>query len=161
MIRRVALAALTAGVVVTGLTPAIAMAQDGSGGDRRAKYYRAPSTAAANLPFSDSVRVGRTLYVNSQIGNKPGVAKVVSGGLKAELDQAMLNVRTIVIASGLEMDDVFRCGISLTDMSKWPELNSLWPSYFRAGHLPVRSVVGATALPLGASVAVECVGDAK
>jgi len=143
--------------------PACALAQGNGqgGGGQKPQYYRSPSTAAANLPFSDAARVGRLLYVNNQIGNEPGVAHVVSGGLAAELGQAMKNVRTIVAANGLDMGDVFKCTISLSDMSKWAELNRLWPSYFPAGHLPVRNVIGVTALPLGGEVAVECTADGR
>lgn len=154
---------LAAFAVAAASWPVGALAQgNGSGGaGTKPQFYRAPTTAAANLPFSDAARVGRLLYVNNQIGNIPGEPQVVKGGLASELKQAMANVQAIVKANGLEMDDVFRCTISLADMSQWAELNRLWPTYFTPGRLPVRNVIGVTALPLGGRVGVECTADAR
>ncbi len=159
MVRSILFVALAA----TVLAPTVALAQgNGSGGSgTKPQYYRSASAAAAGLPFSDAVRVGRLLYVNNQVGNEPGAARLVSGGFAAELGQTMKNISVIVKAAGLDMGDVFKCTITLADMSNIQALNKLWPSYFPDGHLPVRNVIGVTGVPLGGAVGVECVADGR
>ena len=40
-------------------------------------------TKAANLPFSDAVRVGEVLYLSGQLGNIPGTRNIVPGGINS------------------------------------------------------------------------------
>ena len=61
-----------------------------SAGEVAVEHYS--EDQAAQLPFSDAVRVGDMLYLSGQIGLKPGTREVVSGGLAAEAKQTMENV---------------------------------------------------------------------
>ena len=144
-------------LAATLLSAATAQAQPAAG----PRFYSAPPTGAQRLPFSEAVQVGGVLYVTNQLGNVPGVGKVVEGGLDGQLRQTMANIAAILAANGLAPRDIFKCSVSLADMSQWPEMNRLWPSYFPADRLPVRNVVGVTSLPIGAVIGVECAAAAR
>jgi reactive intermediate/imine deaminase len=113
---------------------------------------RLPST----LPFSEAVRVENTLYLSGQIGTVPGELKLVPGGIKAEARQTMDNIQAILGAHGYSIDDVVKCTVMLSDMSKWGEFNEVYRTYFKK-HFPARSALGANGLALGALVEVECI----
>jgi 2-iminobutanoate/2-iminopropanoate deaminase len=51
---------------------------------------------------------------------------------------------------------VFKCTVMLADMTKWPDFNKVYVSYFDPDRLPARSAFGASGLALGAQVEVEC-----
>lgn len=111
---------------------------------------------SSTLPFSEAVRVENTLYLSGQIGAKPGETKVVAGGIKAEATQTMDNIKSTLEAHGYSMDDLVKCTVMLSDMSKWGEFNEVYRSYFKK-HFPARSALGANGLALGALVEVECI----
>ena len=109
------------------------------------------------LPFAEAVRVDNLLYLSGQIGVAPGADRPVSGGVAAETRQAMDNIGATLRRHGLGYRDLARCTVALTDMSQWSALNQAYAGYFPDGRFPARSVTGATALALGASVEIDCI----
>ena len=109
-----------------------------------------------DLPFSEAVRVGNTLYLSGQVGIAPGTLKLVPGGLKEEARQTMENIRTSLEGHGFAMRDVVKCTVMLADMSEWGAFNEVYRTYF-TGRYPARSAFGANGLALGAKVEVECI----
>jgi 2-iminobutanoate/2-iminopropanoate deaminase len=118
-------------------------------------YYRSSNAEAANLPFSEAVRIGDVLYLSGCLGNKPGTREIVPGGMAAEAKQTMENIGRVLAANGLSFADVFKATVMLADMSQWQAFNDIYVTYFKDGHLPTRSAFGASALALGALVEVE------
>ena len=113
-------------------------------------------TKAANLPFSDAVRVGDVLYLSGQLGNIPGTRNIVPGGIEPETRQMMENIARVLNAQGLSFDHLIRCTVMLADMSQWPAFNEVYVTYFKPGRLPARSAFGTNGLALGAAVEMEC-----
>src|SRR5258706_12649703 len=103
-------------------------------------------------PYSEAVRVGDLLVVSGQLGVRPGQP----ASFEEEARQALDNVAAVLGRHGAGMDDIFKCTVMLTDMSKWAAFNEIYTGYFKPGRLPARSVLGAGALAAGANVEVEC-----
>lgn len=120
------------------------------------RYYRSETTTTANLPFSDAVRAGDLLYLNNQIGNRPGQGVLADGGFKGQFAQILENIDGVLAANGLTRADIVMCTVALTDMADWGELNQIWLTSFSANRLPARNAIGTTGLPLGAVVGVQC-----
>ena len=53
------------------------------------------------------------------IGIVPGSMKLVPGGLAAEANQTMQNIKTSLEAHGASLDDLVKCTVMLADMSEW------------------------------------------
>jgi 2-iminobutanoate/2-iminopropanoate deaminase len=111
-----------------------------------------------NLPFSEAVRDGATLYLSGQIGIEPGTLKLVPGGLEAEARQTMQNIRTTLQTHGYSMEQLVKCTVMLADMAEWPAFNEVYKTFFK-GRFPARSAFGTTGLALGARVEVECIAS--
>lgn len=109
-----------------------------------------------DLPFSEAVRVGHTLYLSGQVGILPGSMNLVPGGIRQETRQAMENIKSTLETHGYAMKDVVKCTVMLADISEWGAFNDVYRSFF-AGRYPARSALGANGLALGARVEVECV----
>jgi reactive intermediate/imine deaminase len=110
-----------------------------------------------NLPFSEIVRHGNTLYLSGQIGIQPGTMKVVPGGMQEEARQTMENIKTSLEAHGYSLGNLVKCTVMLADMADWPAFNEVYKTFF-SGDYPARSAFGASGLALGARVEVECIG---
>ncbi|MFC0170276.1 RidA family protein [Pseudoduganella danionis] len=110
--------------------------------------------AEPGLPFSLAVRAGDYIFISGQLGIGPaGLAK----GLEAQSKQAMENIGAILKGHNLNMDDVVKCTIMLTDMSKWADFNRIYTGYFKPERLPARSAMGVSALAMGGEVEIECI----
>jgi 2-iminobutanoate/2-iminopropanoate deaminase len=121
------------------------------------KHLNSGLVLPTHLPFSEAVRVGNTIYLSGQIGNKPGTLELVPGGIGAETRQVMENIKTTLEAHKLTLDNVVKCTVMLESMSDWPAFNAVYATFFKQGRYPARSAFGASGLALGAKVEVECV----
>ena len=109
-----------------------------------------------DLPFSEAVKVGNTLYLSGQIGVVNGTFELAKGGIEAETHQVMRNMRTVLATQGLSLSDLVKCTVMLADIAEWPKFNSIYATYFKQG-FPARSAFGADGLAGGARVEVECI----
>lgn len=108
-----------------------------------------------DLPFSEAVEVGGTVYLSGQIGVEPGTLSLVEGGMEAEARQTMDNIARTLEAAELGWGDVVKCTAMLADMADWPAFNAVYVEYLELPY-PARSALGANGLALGARVEVEC-----
>ena len=120
------------------------------------EFLNSGKVLPADLPFSEAVRVGNTLYLSGQIGIIPGTLKLVPGGLKAEARQTMENIKTVLETHGYSMNDIVKCTVMIADMAEWPAFNEVYRTFF-VEHFPARSALGVNGLALGARVEVECI----
>jgi 2-iminobutanoate/2-iminopropanoate deaminase len=124
------------------------------------RFTRSPETAAAELPFSDVVRVGDVLYLSGAMGSLPGTKQLVASGMGEQTRQMFRNISRTLDENGLTLDDVFKCQVFLTDMAEWPAFNRIYLEHFKPDRLPVGSALGGSGLALGARVEMEVVAFA-
>jgi reactive intermediate/imine deaminase len=124
------------------------------------EFLNSARIVGGDLPFSEAVRHGDTLYLSGQVGIRPGTMELAAGGIKAEAQQALENIRAILLANGRTTADVMKCTVMLADMAEWPALNEVWRAFWQKPY-PARSAFGATALALGARVEIECLASAR
>lgn len=103
-------------------------------------------------PYTPIVEAGPWLVCSGQIGAVDGT--VVTGGLEAELRQAMANLSGLLASKGASLADVAKTTVFLTDMGDYGEMNRIYVEEF-GDHRPARSAVAVAALPLGARVEIE------
>jgi reactive intermediate/imine deaminase len=120
------------------------------------EFLNSGKVLPTNLPFSEAVRVGDTLYLSGQLGIVPGSMKLVPGGVAAETQQTLENIRATLEALGLTMRDVVKCTVMLAEIADWAAFNEVYERHFAAPY-PARSAFGANGLALGARVEVECI----
>ena len=93
-----------------------------------------------NLPFSDSVISGDTIYLAGRIGFKPGTTQVPDD--PAEEARLMLDgVRSVLTESGAGMNDLVYVQIFCSDVSLFDTFNLVYRQYF-SGDLPARAFLG-------------------
>ena len=111
---------------------------------------------ATTAPYSDAVRAGSTLYLSGNLGlDKAGA--LVPGGIKAEAEQTLENLKSVVERNGSSLDRVTECKVMLADINERDAFNEVYKRYWEPGRFPARHAFGVTALYLGARVEIACV----
>ena len=142
-------------LLVFVMTLAIPLVGNADAGDE-IEFLNSGKVLPVELPFSEAVRVGDTLYLSGQIGIVPGTLELVPGGVEAEAQRTMENIALTLREHGYSMRDVVKCTVMLADMADWPAFNEIYRGHFSAPY-PARSALGANGLALGARVEVECI----
>ena len=108
------------------------------------------------LPFSSAVRVGNTLYLSGQIGTLPGTRELAPGGVAAETQQTLENIKRVLAHAGSSLDRVVKCTVFLTDIADYQAVNAVYQEYFPVDP-PARSAMAGSGLALGAKGEIECI----
>jgi 2-iminobutanoate/2-iminopropanoate deaminase len=109
-------------------------------------------SAKAVGPYTPIVRAGDWLVVSGQVGAVEG--KLVTGGVVAELRQALANLTALLEGAGASLADVVKTTVFLRHIDDYIPVNDAYASVF-GDHRPARSAVAVAGLPLGALVEVE------
>ncbi len=105
------------------------------------------ASGLTELPFSDAVLVGNTLYIAGHIGldAKTGMPPASA---EEEARMVMEGFKQTVELSGLTMDDVVSVQVFCTDLKQFEMFNGVYKTYFH-GKYPARSFIGAASLLRG------------
>lgn len=130
--------------------------------DTGRSYITKDRTASrAALPFSEAVRVGKTLYVAGHIGIDPATEQAASN-VDVEARAVMDAVKATVEQAGYKMDDLVSVTVYCTDLALYDTFNSAYRTYFHEKY-PARAFIGVAKLLRGAhfevmGVAVKSAG---
>jgi 2-iminobutanoate/2-iminopropanoate deaminase len=114
---------------------------------------RAP---AAVGPYSHAVRSGQLLFLSGQMPLDPATGKLVDGSVGDQARQCLKNLQAVCAAAGGSLENAVRCGIYVTDIATFGEVNEAYATFFTDPQ-PARSTIGVAALPLGAQVEIDAI----
>ena len=122
------------------------------------KIINATSYAPAAIgPYSQAIDCGSLLITSGQIPIDPATGNLVEGDITAQTRQSLTNVKAILEAAGLTMDNVAKTTVFLAHMSDFAAMNAVYAEFFTEGNYPARSAVEVGALPKGALVEIETI----
>jgi 2-iminobutanoate/2-iminopropanoate deaminase len=122
--------------------------------DRQA--ITADGAPAAVGPYSHAVRSGNLLFLSGQVPLDPVAGQLVEGGVGDQTRQCLKNLQAVCEAAGGSLENAVRCGIYVTDMGTFAEVNEAYATFF-SDPQPARSTIGVAALPLGAQVEIDAI----
>ena len=122
----------------------------------RAQEHKAINVSSSrNLPFSDGVVAGNTLYIAGQEGTDDQ-SKLIPGGIAAESKQALENIQKVVKAAGFEMKDVVSVTVYLADIHEFGDMNKVYRD-FMPDPKPARATIQAVALVNNARIEISAI----
>ena len=116
-----------------------------------------PSAPAAIGPYSQGIGAGGLVFTSGQLGLDPKTGDFPAGGVEAQARQSLENVKAVLSAAGLGMDQVVKTTVFLQDMADFAAVNAIYAEYFPADAAPARSAVQVAALPKGGLVEIEAI----
>lgn len=106
------------------------------------------SPARAQLPFSDAVQAGDTLYVSGTLGLN-ATDMQVPGDPKIEARQVMEAIQKTLQAAGYQLDDLVSVQVYCSNLDLYGAFNEVYRGFFH-DHFPARAFIGVSQLLRGA-----------
>lgn len=122
----------------------LGLAQD-SRTDRQ--VFKLPAMAALDLPFSDAVQVGNTLYLSGN-GGIDLATMTAPEDPKDEARLLMENFKETLALADMTLDDLVSVTVYCPDLSLYGDFNEVYRSYFD-GDFPARAFIGSGPLLFG------------
>ena len=119
------------------------------------KEIKSEKAPGAIGPYSQAVKAGDYVYVSGQlpIDVKTGL---MPREIKEQTRQSLENIRHILEEAGLNMDNVVKSTVYLSDMSLFAPMNEVYGEFF-TGIYPARAAFAVKELPKQALVEIEVV----
>jgi reactive intermediate/imine deaminase len=117
------------------------------------KRIRSERTTRSNLPFSDAVWHGDTLYLCGHIGLDPKTGKPPAT-VDEEARLVMDGVKRTLESAGLTMENLLSVQIFCSDVTLFEDFNTVYRSYFK-GEFPARAFLGSGKLLFDARFEVQ------
>jgi len=115
--------------------------------------HAAPDGAPPVGPYSPAVGVGGMLLLSGQLPLDAN-GELSATSAEGQADLVLRNMQSLLAAAGMDMDDVVKTTIFLTDMGDFATVNGVYARYF-SKPFPARSTIQVAALPKGALVEIE------
>ncbi len=108
-------------------------------------------------PYSQGVMVNGMLFISGQIPIDPETGNIVSDDIRQQTEQVLKNIKSILNASGFEMEDVVKTTIFLKDMNRFSDVNEVYKGFFKEGNYPARATIEVARLPKDVLVEIEAI----
>ncbi|MDA9110969.1 Rid family detoxifying hydrolase [Bacteroidia bacterium] len=109
---------------------------------------------AAIGPYSQAILAGDTLYCSGQIAIDPGTGLLVMDTITAEMHQVMKNIKAVLAAADMNLDNVVKCSIFMSTMDHYTAVNEVYAEYFSSNQ-PAREAVAVKTLPKEVNVEIS------
>lgn len=152
------LTALFAGVIAVGA--AAAKADEGGhvgAGKVGISTIEAP---AAIGPYSQAIRVGRTVYLSGQIAIDPTTNQFMTGAsIEDQTKRVLENLAGVLTAAGLTLDDMVNATVYLADLNDFAKMNQVYATFFKNAP-PARATIQVAGISRNAKVAISAIAVA-
>jgi 2-iminobutanoate/2-iminopropanoate deaminase len=107
-------------------------------------------------PYSQAIKAGGFLFISGQIPLDPDTGEIVPGGISAQADRVLHNIRNIIADSGATLHDVVKTTVYLADMNDFAAVNEVYAGYFDS-EPPARATVQVSRLPKDVLVEIDAI----
>ncbi len=119
------------------------------------KSVNTAEAPAAIGPYSQAIDAGAFVFVSGQLPINPATGEMPDD-VAEQSAQSLANVKAVLAAAGLTLDNVVKTTVFLADMADFAAMNTVYEANFTAPY-PARSAVAVKALPKGAKVEIEVI----
>ena len=138
---------LRAALIASGLAALVALAAVGATQTSTAPQYLNLPGRSDDLPYSNAVLVGDTLYLSGAIGVDPATG-VPPDDVEQEIRFVLDSMKTRLEMVGMNMDDLIQVRVYCPDLTLYDQFNAIYRTYF-TDHYPERAFIGSGPLLRG------------
>ena len=120
------------------------------------KIISTPNAPAAIGPYSQAIEANEMIFLSGMLPIDPTTGEFVPGGAGEQTTQIFKNIKALMVAAGLTMDNIVKTTVFLDEMSDFSAMNEVYAKQF-SGTFPARSTIAAKALPKNALVEIEVI----
>ena len=119
------------------------------------KVIATDKAPAAIGPYSQAIEAGGFVFASGQIPVDPATGNIPEG-IEAQAEQTFTNVKNLMEAAGLTLENVVKTSVFIKDMNDFAKVNEIYATYFTGDH-PARSCVEVARLPKDVLIEVEAI----
>lgn len=135
---------------------ALVVAMAGTVQAQEKKVISSPNAPEAIGPYSQAIRAGKTVYLAGQIAIDPKTKQVVNGTIEEQTKLVLENLKAVLAADGLTMDNVVSTSVFLKDLNEFGKMNEVYGTYFKTAP-PARATVEVARLPRDVKVEISAI----
>lgn len=120
------------------------------------KLISTDKAPAAIGPYSQAIQFSGLLFVSGQIAIDPKTGEFAEGGIEAQTEQVLENLKAIIEEAGMTLKNVLKCSCFLKNMEDFVTFNSVYERYFGEPP-PARETIEVARLPKDAMVEVSAI----
>lgn len=120
---------------------------------RQVSTERAPKPSGH---YSQAMVHGDVVYISGQLPVDPVTGKRRVGSIEEQTEQALKNLKEVLVAAGSDVDHVIKTTIYVSDIELWDQVNAVYASFFGV-HQPARAVVPTKNLHFGFQIEIEAI----
>lgn len=118
-------------------------------------FHRSHEVKKRSAPYSDAVQVGDLFFLSGQVGMDHSTRTLVQGGIRAETERTIENIRAVLQHHGMELDNVVKCTVILASMDDFVVFNEIYSRYFPKK--PARTTFAASGIAANGRIEIEVV----
>lgn len=115
-----------------------------------------PNAPAPGGHYSQATVHNGLVFVAGQLPIKPGATEHAIGAIEAQAEQALNNLREILLAAGSDMHHLLKVTIYISDIALWGKVNEVYTRML-GEHKPARAIVPCNLLHYGYQIEVEAI----
>ncbi len=107
-------------------------------------------------PYSPGVKVNGFVFLSGQIHADPETGELAAGGIQVQTARVLENLKLVLEAGGLSLDDIVKTTVFLKDMNDFAQMNEAYGKHF-GPHPPARTTIEVARLPRDARIEIEAI----
>lgn len=111
---------------------------------------------AAIGPYSQAIEVNGLVFTSGVIPIIPATGELVNGGIEAQAEQALSNLKALIQASGADIKNTVKTTVYIKNMDDFATINDIYAKYFTCD-FPARSCVEVARLPKDVLIEIEAI----
>ncbi|MEV3844766.1 RidA family protein [Aeromonas veronii] len=128
------------------------------------KLARNSDKAPHNPLSTHTVAFSHYNNIGAQLPVEPASGALIGGGIREQAAQCLRNIKAVLEGIDVPFDDIVKVTVYLTNLVDLDAVNEVYTTFFpdsaiarAAAYMPARSVIAASALPMGALVQMDAV----
>jgi 2-iminobutanoate/2-iminopropanoate deaminase len=105
-------------------------------------------------PYSPGMRANGFIFLSGQIPSDPKTCELVTGDIQAQCARVLENLKIVLTAAGLTLDDLVKTTVFLKDMNNFAKMNEEYGKFF-PNNPPARTTVEVARLPRDVGIEIE------
>jgi 2-iminobutanoate/2-iminopropanoate deaminase len=120
-----------------------------------------PGMPIHTAPFSTLVRDNNYVFLSGLVATDMEGGQAVVGDIAKETHLVMTMIKRLLASIGLNMEDIVRVDVHLTDLNDMDAMNVIYGAFFAEGKKPARTTTQSAKLAGGSSVEVTCMAQIR
>ncbi len=120
------------------------------------KIIQSENAPAPIGPYSQAVEANGMIFLSGQIAIDRDHDNRIAGDVESQTRQVIKNMRAVLAAAGLGLEQVVKTTIYLADMNGFAAGEAIYAEFFEASK-PARATVEVSRLPKDVKIEIDCI----